>query len=243
MADQQTDESVGAILDVLESKGNQLHGFSADVTYVKEDDLLGRREIRRGNVLYTTSQGNRQFAILFDTVIINRRKESQLRHYVFDGQWLAEVDHANKQFIKQQVVPPGQSLDPLRIGQGPIPLPIGQQRADVERRFTVEEIQRPSDGPLATLTENPPLTGLRLTPKPNTEEAKEFRYVDLFYDLSTGLPHGIYLVATNGDSKTVLLTNLKANPEFDQQQQSRMKIDTPDPSEWTIDIRPWKGSS
>ncbi len=235
------DDGVDEILEVLETKGGQLNGFTADVTYAKEDELLGRREIRRGKVLYSNAKAKRQFAILFDTVIINRRKENQLRHYVFDGQWLAEVDHANKQFIKRQIVAPGQTLDPLKIGEGPIPLPVGQARADVQRRFEVERIALPSEGPLATLPTKPALTGLRLVPKKNTPEAEDFASVDLFYDLETGLPHGISMVASNGDTKMVRLTNLIANPELDDQQQAMLLIQTPDPAQWAIDIRPWKG--
>ena len=241
--DASRDDGVSEILDTLEAKGAQLNGFTADVTYTKEDDLLGRREIRRGEVLYMKDGDNRQFAILFDTVIINRRKENQLRHYVFDGQWLAEVDHANKQFIKQQIVAPGQTLDPLRIGEGPIPLPIGQRREDVLRRFQVERIVLPTEGPLLSLANETALTGIRLTSKPHTPEAEDFTYIDLFYDLETGLPHGIYMVASNGDTKTVRLTELRANPELDDRQRAKLQIATPDPSEWAIDVRPWKGDA
>ena len=237
------EDGVIDILNTLEAKGAQLNGFTADVTYAKEDELLGRREIRRGEVLYMKDWDNRQFAILFDTVIINRRKENQLRHYVFDGQWLAEVDHANKQFIKQQIVAPGQTLDPLRIGEGPIPLPIGQRREDVLRRFQVQRIPLPTEGPLLSLANEKALTGLRLTSKPHTPEAEDFTYIDLFYDLKTGLPHGIYMVASNGDTKTVRLTELIANPDFDDQQRAKLQIETPDSSEWSIDVRPWKGDA
>ena len=74
----------------------------------------------------------------FDTLIVADRRESIGQHYAFDGQWVVEKTPADKQFTKRQVVPPGEDFDPLRIGEGPFPVPVGQRKADILDRFDAE---------------------------------------------------------------------------------------------------------
>ena len=115
---------IDALLDRLEVRSAELRGFVAKITYEKYDDLLGRREIRSGEILYrvNSENTNKTFAILFDKLIINRRRSSHLQHFIFDGRWLAEIDHETtpKQFIKREMVAPGdrtsRRLTPCSIG-------------------------------------------------------------------------------------------------------------------------------
>lgn len=234
---------INALLDRLEVRSAELRGFVARITYEKYDDLLGRREIRSGELLYRVDpeSANKTFAILFDKLIINRRRSNHLQHFIFDGRWLAEIDHEStpKQFIKRELVAPGETFDPLKLGEGPIPLPIGQSKMDVLARFNVAKASLPEKGLLSRLDPES-VSPLRLVPKERTPEAQEFSWIDIFYDCETDLPVGILVLQHNQNRKTVLLREVKRDPEFDEDMLAKLDITDPDPGEWKIDIQPWR---
>ena len=233
---------IDALLDRLEVRSAELRGFVAKITYEKYDDLLGRREIRSGEILYRVNleNTNKTFAILFDKLIINRRRSSHLQHFIFDGRWLAEIDHETtpKQFIKREMVAPGDTFDPLKLGEGPIPLPIGQSKKDVLARFNVSKASLPEEGFLAGLDPES-VNALRLVPRERTPEAKEFSRIDIFYDRETDLPVGILALELNQNRKTVLLREVKRDPEFTPEMLGKLDITVPDPGQWQVEIQPW----
>lgn len=241
---QELPKHLDALLDRLEASAEDLVGFTAKITYHKYDDLLDRREIRSGELLYRVDaeSGDRSFALLFDRLVINRRQSEHLQHFIFDGRWLAEIDHESnpKQFIKRELVAPGRTLDPLKLGEGPIPLPIGQAKQDVLDRYVVSEVVLPAEGMLARL-EADQVDGIRLVPRPGTREADEFNHIDLFYDKVTSLPIGIDVLELNDDRKTVLLREVLHNPEFTSQMLSKLDITVPDRREWRVVIESWRG--
>jgi hypothetical protein len=232
-----------ALLDELEASGRDLTGFTADITYEKFDALLERREVRLGEILYRVDpvSGAKSFAILFSRIVINRRANDEPKHFIFDGRWLAEINQNDRQLIQREIVPPGEMFDPLKLGEGPIPLPIGQAKADVLKRFEVTDASLPTEGLLARL-DAATVDGIRLIPLPGVPEADEFRHVDLFYDKTTRLPMGIDAVEPNDDRKTVLLSNVQRNPEFTDAMKAKIVIPEPNPREWRIDVQPWRGN-
>ncbi len=234
----QLDPAVDDLLTKLEKSATDLNSFTADVTYEKEDVVLGRRELRTGNLIYRLNPDNsKSFAILFDSTIVNDKKRAEEKHYIFNGRWLAEVDHKNKQFIKREVVPPGKQLDPLKLGEGPFPLPVGQPKAQVLARFDVTKADLPKEGRLKDLRN---VDGLLLVPKPGGPQAQDFAKVELFYDRETLLPVGIHTVEANGDHKTIRLTKVQRNPVLDAAALAKLDIKEPDAREWRIDVRPWQ---
>ena len=224
------------LLVLLERSTDDLRDFEADLTYYKWDELLQQQQIRTGHLIYQVrpADGSKRFAIIFERLFVGARARDHRKHYIFDGSWLVEKDHEAKQFIKRQIVPPGRRFDPLKLGEGPFPIPIGQPRDEVLASFEVALAEVPADGLLSKLSG---VYGLVLTPKLGTHEAKDLSRAELFYDRETLLPRGINVVETNGDSKTVLLRDLKRNLGVDE---SKLDTSEPDPKEWQIDIRPWR---
>ena len=224
--------SVDEILDNVENA--DVSSVTATVSYTRTDPILNRRELRTGKILFRTREGKkREAAILFDTLIIGRRREARQKHYVFSGRWMAEVDYENKQFIKRELVAPGEKeIDPFELGSGPIPLPIGQKKESVLSKFTVEKTEKPTEGPLAKLPDN--VVGLHLIPK----TTDEWESIDLFYDPETWLPIGVRTIENDGTKRISLLTNIQLN-KLSEEEEKLLSIETPDPKEWSIDIRPW----
>jgi hypothetical protein len=234
------DPGVGDMLDRIEAASKDLKSFTAAIVYEKQDEILGRREMRTGEIIYRVDPQTKEkaFAVIFDAVIVNKVKRPSDRHYIFNGRWLVEIDHENKQFIKREIVPPGKTLDPLKLGEGPFPLPIGQSKEEVLERFDVTMMQGlPEENLLKDLAN---VDGLLLVPKPGMPEFDEFARVALFYDRETSLPVGIFAVEANADRKIVRLRDLKRNPQLDDATLRKLDIAEPDPKEWRIDIQPWR---
>lgn len=234
---------VDDLLDRLEVSASELESFAAMIRYDIYNDLLDRTETRRGEIIYRlggAGDDTKRFAVLFDSLQVNRTLLPRTKHYVFDGQWLAEVDHEEKEFLKQQVVPPGRKLDPLKLGEGPFPMPIGQPRDEVKARFDVQPMAIPTDGPLGKVREAfPALEGIVLVPLPGTLESEDFARVELLYDQDTLLPVGINAVLTNGNRKTVRLTEPRRNPPFDEETAAKLNINEPTGEGWNVTIQPW----
>ena len=226
--------SVEEILDNIEK--SDVSSVTADVYYSRTDPILERKEIRTGKIIFKTSDGNnREAAILFDIRIIGRRREDRQKHYIFSGRWMVEIDHEQKQFIKRELVAPGENgIDPFELGSGPIPLPIGQSKESVLKQFTVEKTTIPTEGLLSKLDDS--VVGLHLVPR----EGDEWEYIDLFYDPTTWLPVGVRTVEQDGTKRVSHLTNIQLNALSDEDE-LLLSIKTPDNKEWSIDIRPWSG--
>ena len=139
-------------------------------------------------------------------------------------------------FSKRQIVAPGERFDPLKLGEGPFPLPVGQRRDDVLARFEASILEGTEHEQLAGYLADKSVEGLKLVPRPLTPQAEDIAEVEIFYDSKTLLPRGIVLTETNGDRKTVMLRNLELNKGIDD---AKLSIDEPDPKEWQIDVRPW----
>ena len=224
-----TEMTAEGALDQIESV--QITSLTANIFYTRTDPILDRREIRTGRLLFQKSEGNREAAILFDTLIIGRRRETKQKHYIFSGRWMAEVDHDKKQFIKRELVRPGQDdIDPFELGSGPIPLPIGQSKESVLKKFVVTLVEKPTEGPLEKLDDT--VVGLHLIPKTNDE----WEYINLFYDIKTWLPVGVESVEIDGTKRVSRLSNMQIDILSDEEA-SFLNIATPDPKIWSIDVQ------
>ncbi len=226
------------LLDRLERADDDLRDFQARITYYKWDAILKRREIRDGEVLYENRDGSKRFAILITRVIVQGRARNQRKTYIFDASWLVEIDHDTKMFIKRQIVPPGRQFDPVKLGEGPFPLPLGQPADEVLARFEVALLDHSRDERLAAWLKNADALGLLLTPRAGAADPGDFTAVELFYDRDTLLPLGVHAVNANGDTKTVRLRNGRSNKGIDP---ARLDIDEPDARDgWRIDVQPWQ---
>ena len=225
--------TVEQVLDKVEAVN--MTSVTSDVTYIKTDSILGRKEIRTGRLLYRTCLADhKEVVIAFDTLIIGKRRESKQKQYIFSGRWLVERDPEKKQFIKRELVSKEEekSIDPFELGNGPIPLPIAQSKDSVLKQFNVTMTPLPNDGPLSRLEKN--TVGLLLTPK----NKSEWVTISLFYNPDTWLPIGVHTVEEDGTTRTSHLKNTLMN-ELQDEEVEMFNIDSPDPKEWSIDIQPY----
>ena len=223
-------ERVDRFLDELEKAGATIETISGAIALEKFDALVLDRK-----------DGKRRFAIRFDQFVDGSgRSDDAVDHWIYADGWLCEQDHRNRSFTKRQIVAPGESFDPLALGEGPIPIPVGQKKSEVRARFEVSETEIPQDIPLLGSMQN--VAGLKLVPKPGTAMEKETEAVLLFYDRTSFAPTGVVVREKSGNRTVARISSPVVNGAVKDDDRALLEIPSPDPREWTVDIRPWKKS-
>lgn len=233
---------VDRFLDELEKSGTTIETLSGGLSLEKHDAFVEETERRFGRIVVDRKDGARRFAILFDEFVdATGRSSRAVDHWIFADGWLVEQDHANRSFTKRQIVAPGRTLDPLALGEGPIPVPIGQRKSEVLARFEVDEGEIPQD--VAMLGSLRDVAALRLVPKDGTPMAKETASIDLYYDRTTLAPVGVVIRERNGNRTAARISQPVVNGAVKDADRALLEIPTPDPREWAIDVRPWQGAA
>mgnify|MGYP001378220769 CR=1 FL=1 len=239
-------ETVDDLLNALQRAGEQLETLKSEVYYTKLFVLEGDEQTRLGTLYFDSSQGadKRRFAVHWSELRVDGRRDTDYRHaYIFDGEWLVERLDKDKQFIKRQVVRPGERFDPLRLGEGPFPIPIGQSRDDILERFTatkpaLEEGLPPDVPPQIVL--NAPTHQLRLIPKERFREEIQLEEIRIWYREDRMLPVVAWTRSLEQNESTVILMGKPTrNEPIDAS-----KLDTTTPSRgWDVQITTYRESA
>lgn len=228
------------LLVALERAGDSVNTLEARVVYDRRFKLQGDRHIRRGSLLFQnapTERGGprvRTFAILFDSLQIDDRVEQSPQTWVFDGRWLVEMRVKEKQFIKREIARPGEPFDPLKIGEGPMPIPIGQKAEEIERRYEAD-LKGPREG-LPTTWNFPGWLDntWQVVLTPRNPDADEFAGIRLWYEKDTLLPRMAFTLNRSGDESWVYLDQLKQNQPLPRE---RLSVDEPPANAgWQVQI-------
>lgn len=222
-----------SLLAALETADRGLRTLTARVQYARTFGELqgGDRQTWRGRLAYVADLGptaedpeppegqsmppRRGFAVEFDTLLVDNQVRTERKRIAFDGRWLAEFLPEEHQVTRQRVALPGERADPLRIGEGPFPIPIGQKKDDLLARFEAT-LPASEDGFGGALPASLKDTWqLRLVPKPGTEEAEQFREIRLWYRKADLLPRLARAVHEDGAASEILLIDLKRNEIVD----------------------------
>lgn len=223
-------DAAADLLDALETADAGIETFTATLDYSKFYAIQSDEQRRVGQLYYRTDRSapdaganaggepaapRRQFAVTFYELIVGDRREQIDQHYAFDGQWVVEKTAEDRQFTKRQVVPPGEQFDPLKIGEGPFPVPIGQKKDDILERFDAEIVATAeglTDTSLADFAKAKGLIQLRLVPKPTSPQAGDFKSIQIWYEPEGRmLPRIAKTVTPVGDEALVVLLNPEIN--------------------------------
>jgi hypothetical protein len=238
-------QSTDAMLSALEKAGDTIRSLRANVIFDRVDAVSENRERRTGQIVLTQDSQqlkSRTLAIMFDQFIdASGHASPQTQRFVFHGGWLFEFDDARHQLIARELVPPGEQLDPLRIGEGPVPIPIGQKKDEVLRRFEVQLAPLPEQPLLKRLVN---IQGLVMRPKLNAGVDPDLAEINVWYDLGTLMPVAVAATTKGGDQKILLLTKLELNKELDVTAKALLATDPPVTTDkgaaWRRDVRPYK---
>lgn len=225
-------DNVDALLEALERADEDLRDFTASIKYVKEDVLIGDTQERRGKIYFYVkpetedSKKIRQFAVHFESLMLGERKTEEIKDFIFDGRYLVERLPDQHQFFKREVVRAGEEFDPLSI-DGPFPLPIGQKKSELLKRFEAKLLTADVEGRLAGFYH------MLLTVRDQSDN-DELEKIDLWYDPANLLPAKAIIIEKTGDINTVELAKIELNAGLVA---DLFSTETPDPAEgWKIEI-------
>jgi len=247
-------DTVDGLLDALETADAEIVTFQARVMYDRIMRLQGDRIVRIGGLAFRVDEpsvdGNparRTFSVVFDQTFVGEVLRNERRQMVFDGEWLVEKNDAEKTFTARQVTKPGEPIDPLRLGEGPMPLPIGQRKEDILRRFDAallppaEGVGAPDDADEDERTmaerriafvEN--TYQLHLVPHERTARDLGLSDVRLWYEKGTLFPRLARTVTPTGDVSWVQLIGIKVNEALPP---NAMTVVRPLPEEgWDVEV-------
>lgn len=250
------------LLTALENADKDLITLQAGLIYTKTPNELvgGSPEVRTGSLWFFSrptppepgapsppddappAQNQRLFQVEFETLELDDARREDRQVWIFDGAWLVEKNFETRLVHRRQVVKPGEKVDPLAIGEGPLPIPIGQKREKILERFEAT-LSPAADGfplpPKAKPTDPdsaPPnwiesTYQLHLKPKRGTQEARDYREVRIWYRKDDLLPRLACAVHKDGSRTQVLLLNTQVNKDF-----AEAVFDTRTPQGWNEQI-------
>lgn len=228
------------LLTELETADQGMRDLRARIVYDRIDATLGDRQYRHGELLFrdrtpegqANRVGMRSFVVRFEKYSDLDVQRALNESWAFDGRWLIERNDDDKTYRKREITRAGQEVDPLRLGEGPLPIPIGQRKADILARYEVELVDpldslqpavegnrpNPYAGYVAWVNETKAVQ-LKLTPL--RKEDGEFDSVRLWYWKSSDDPdRWLPLLARAGrnnargrevDTAFVLMNRVKVN--------------------------------
>jgi outer membrane lipoprotein-sorting protein len=232
-----SDASVDQILDRVDAQSSALENYSARMRLDSRDALSDETERRFGQIYFEVKPPKRRAAVVFQqTIDPSGRGRNRLEHYVYSDGVLSDYDHEAKRLTRRELVRPGESRDPLRLGDGPVPIPFGQRKDDIVKAFQVT----PGPAPPSELVKDPTtVAGLHLVPRPGTLLAERGRMssIDLWLDRATASPVAVVIHESDGDRVSAKFSSPSINAGLDDE--SRRWLDAPqvDPRDWRIESR------
>lgn len=202
------ESSIDDLLDGLDRAGKDLKSFQANVRLTEIDNDTGTPTKRPGKVLLQRDGEEVMFRATFTGVIFERKGQTGLRpekiEYVLRNDELIDRNYQKKTQVIRKLPPPDGKRDLLKLGEGPFPLPIGQAREEVRKQFDVAEVD-PGDEAQNELgvpaAENS--RRLRLTPKPGTNLAVDFMWLEIDVGLNDGMPQKVITLSPTGSTAKV----------------------------------------
>ncbi len=192
---------IDALLDRLDVRGKELSDFSADLKLSTVDNTLGDESARLGSITYQRRpNGVARLHVVFNQRILgDKPPRNEKLEYLLDDGTLIERDYRLKKEITRQIARPGDKTNLLKLGEGPFPLPLGQDKRDVHAQFDVKLIAQAKDDPAKT-------SHLQLLPKSGTHLARKFQSIDVWVDAETDMPVRIQTIDVN--AATTIITDL-----------------------------------
>ena len=219
------DAELDRILDALDRRGRDLRSLAADVTLTETDAALGENVTRTGSfALEIQPDGSARSRVTFNDKVANNRKTQEKIEYLLDGPNLIDRTYRTRTQVTRQVLRPGEKLNLLKLGEGPFPLPIGQDTEEVHRLFEASKVQPEPEDP-------PDTVHIRLIPRPDSQFADRFNSIDAWVDLADHMPKRIETVDANQVTvRTTELSNVRVNEELGDR---RFALE-PVGSDWTL---------
>ncbi len=246
-------ETASDLLTALAKQDQLTQSLEGIIRFTSINALENDRQMRIGDLAIRTNPetDSREYAVSFKKLIIDNRQEIVAEHFIFDGRWFVERLPNEKQFNKRELVPKGQTLDPLELMRdAPFWVSLGKDQDRLLASYDAELLPTSEgliDNPnfpelkhLAELETIKDTTQIILTPKPGSGFEDDWEWVRIWINPETLHP-ALYIKAEwTGDLQIVELFSVKANTQIAE---SVFDTTTPDEtSGWNIQLSNWRSS-
>lgn len=197
------DSSVDEVLLALQKRGQGLNAFSLSLKLTDTDAATGDDKVRTGKMWYSAAAGeNVRLRVTMNDVNDGNGVRPDKIEYLLEHEYLIDRNYRKMIEVKRKVLKPGEKINLFKLGEGPFPLPIGQDPAEVRKQFAVAALAADAGRP-----------GVTLTPVAGTRMAGKFKEIKVWVDPQTGFPTKIVTLDPN-ESKTTTteLADLVLNP-------------------------------
>ena len=220
------------ILDALDRRGKDLSDFTADVSLNDVDMANGTESTLVGKIwMQKLDNDDARLRVTFDKKIVNGKEKADKTEYMLDKGWLIDRKYADRAEVRRQVLKPGQKMNLLKLGEGPFPLPLGQDKTEVHKMFDVKKLDLAKDDPAGTIH-------VQLIPKSGSQFANKFKTIDFWVDPANQMPVRIVTIDPNETTtRTTELKEVKINSNLSGSDFELPKIDV---KEWRITEAPFE---
>lgn len=173
---------VMAILERLENKGDDIKDIRCRVRYEMVDNAAMSKVEQFGVLEFLrTGKSDGRIRVEFDkTRVDGGRSRNEKEIWVYDGEFLSKAKERQRTMIRYRTRKPGEPpADLLAVATRYFPVPFGQK---------VDEILKSYDVTLAPPAKDDPRDVLRLVPRPDSEQAREYQLVEFHVSREIGLP-------------------------------------------------------
>lgn len=240
-----------ALLLALAEHDQDVDSLTGTIRFTSINALENDRQQRFGKlaILRDAALG-RRYAVSFTTLLIDDRQEKVDERYIFDGRWFVEKLPEEKQFNKRELVPEGQTLDPMELMRdAPFWVSLGQDQDrllasyDTELLPSTEGLIENEDFPeLGFLAEQASIADavqILLTPKVGSGFEDDWEWVRIWINPKTLNPVLYIKAEWTGDLQIVELFGVQSNVDIAD---GTFDTSTPDARDgWGIQISHWRG--
>ncbi|MDF1810095.1 MAG: hypothetical protein P1U42_10410 [Phycisphaerales bacterium] len=240
------------LLSALGKHDSTTNSLVGEIRFTSINALENDRQMRFGDLaIQRQDDGVRNYAVSFKTLLIDDRQEIISEHFIFDGHWFVERLPEEKQFNKRELVPNGETLDPMELMRdAPFWVSLGHDQDRLLASYKAELLPTNiglldnEDFPeLKFFAESPMLMNtyqLLLTPKPGSGFEDDWESVRIWINKETLLPTLYIKSEWTGDLQIVELFKTKTNTKISN---SIFDTTTPDArSGWNVQISSWRGN-
>ena len=227
------ESSVDEILDALDRRGDELKDFTATVTLADTDTALGNETKLTGRMwMQRLGQDDARLRVNFDRKEVNEKVSNDRQEFMLTGGMLTERNYPDTLEVRRQILQPGQRMNLLKLGEGPFPLPLGQDKADVHKMFDVKKLPPAADDPPGTVH-------AQLVPKKGSQFEERFATIDFWVDPQNRMPVRIVTQDPNGTTqRTTELKDIKVNANLTD---ADFQLEPIDEKQWTIRSQAYDG--
>ncbi len=200
---------IDKILTKLENAGKKIKTIQANIEHQLYQIIPDDRQTKIGYIRFQAGNDkhNPKFMVHFHTLIHDDLKLKRKEWFCFDGHWLREIREQTKTVIDREIIAPDEKINPFKLGEGPFPLPFGQNKKTILENFNVK-IAKPNP------KDPPNTTHLILHPKKGCEFYKKYKQIEFWIDKKINLPIKISALDRHSNLIMTKFSDIKINLEL-----------------------------